>query len=166
MVNAWLHSRVYWFRLILEIQTDSCVVGLALKSLAYEKTFLKILYGFYLIRPFFLQKYYSNAPYKSWKHFFEIVCKGYQKKRKFALISKRCRLVLINRQKIFYRKTVFLETLAKKRFLGKKPQGTWRIHDTPFLNQRKLVLLKRFPLLTISKIWFFYAYKGLCYFFI
>ncbi len=67
--------------------------------------------GFYLIWAFNFQKN-RTVPYKSWKNFFKIGRKGYQKKRNFALISKMCRnLASRSFQRFFLRKTKSLKIL-------------------------------------------------------
>ncbi len=57
----------------------------------------------------------------------KIVCKGYQKNRNYALISKRCKThVLGKRAQKFYRKTDFLGTYLK----SARPKEM-RIHADP-----------------------------------
>ncbi len=66
-------------------------LGLEILRLVYKKAFLEKSNGFYcIIFDLLSSRNISIALLKSWKkNFFKIVCKMYQKKHNFALVSKK-----------------------------------------------------------------------------
>jgi hypothetical protein len=128
------------------------------KTIFIIQEFFKILNCFYLVWPFILLKSRSS---KSWKIFlFEIVCKRYQKKHCFALISKKCMKTC---PKMFSPKNTLMQNFfsSQKNCFSAKNFFFYAKHNSsaPFWNERKLHFYK-YSLRKISKKFFSNTYQG------